>query len=120
VFDRHYRVLRTNQGAALVFARLVADSSAMPARPNVFAMLFDPRLVRPFVVDWERVARDLTARLHREALARPEDTELASLLRSLFEYPSVPESWRQPDFSIPSDPTLTLRFRRDDLMLTFL
>jgi transcriptional regulator with XRE-family HTH domain len=120
LFDRHYQILRTNQGATRVFGRLVADRDAMPANPNVFAMLFDPRLVRPFVIDWERVARLLTARLHREALARPEDSDIGALLRSLFEYPNVPESWRQPDFSIPSEPTLTLRFRRDDLDLAFL
>jgi len=120
LFDRHYQIQRTNQGAARTFTRLVADPTAMPARPNVFAMLFDPRLVRPFVVDWERVARILTARLHREALTRPDDTGVAALLRSLFEYPDVPESWRQPDFSIASEPTLTLRFQRNDLKLAFL
>ena len=32
----------------------------------------------------------------------------------------MPESWRQPDFSIPSEPTLTLRFQRNDLKLAFL
>src|SRR6516162_6285346 len=120
LFDRHYQIQRTNQGAARTYARLVADPTAMPARPNVFAMLFDPRLVRPFIVDWERVARILTARLHREALTRPDDTGVAALLRSLFEYPDVPESWRQPDFSIASEPTLTLRFQRNDLKLAFL
>lgn len=120
VLDRHYQVLRTNEGAARVFARLIADPGAMPAKPNVFSLLFDPRLVRPFVVDWEKVARGLTARLHREALARPGDADLAALLRSLFDYPGVPVAWRQPDFSIPSEPTLTLRFKRDVLELGFL
>jgi len=120
VLDRHYQVLRTNEGAARVFARFIADPGAMPERPNVFALLFDPRLMRPFVVGWEQVARGLTARLHREALAHPGDAGLAALVRSLFGYPDVPEAWCQPDFSIPSDPTLTLRFRRDQLELSFL
>jgi transcriptional regulator with XRE-family HTH domain len=120
VLDRHYQVLRTNEGAARIFARFIAEPGAMPATPNVFFLLFDPRLVRPFVVDWEHVARGLTARLHREALAHPGDADLAALLRSLFDFPGVPESWRQPDFSIPSDPTLTLRLRRDALDLGFL
>jgi transcriptional regulator with XRE-family HTH domain len=120
VLDRHYHVLRTNQGATQVFSRFVADPSALPTRLNAFAMLFDPRLLRPFVVEWEQVARAFTARLHRETLVRAGDTELAALLRSLFEYPDVPELWRQPDFTIPSDPTLTLRLRRDDLSLAFL
>jgi MmyB-like transcription regulator ligand binding domain len=80
VLDRHYQVLRTNEGAARIFARLIADP----------------------------------------ALARPGDADLAALLRSLFDYPGVPQGWRQPDFSVPSDPTLTLRFKRDVLELAFL
>ena len=120
VLDRHYDVLRTNDGAMRVLGRFIADPGAMPSVLNVFALLFDPRLARPFVNDWKRVAHDMVARLHRESLMRANDARLGSLLRSLFEYPDVPEAWRQPDFSAPSDPTLTLRLRRDDLELAFL
>jgi transcriptional regulator with XRE-family HTH domain len=120
VLDRRYQVLQTNKGATRLFARFIADPSAMPPRPNVFAMLFDPRLVRPFVVDWDHVARAVTARLHREALIRSGDSDIAALLRSLFEYPGVPGTWRRPDFSTPSEPTLTLRLRRDQLEVAFL
>jgi transcriptional regulator with XRE-family HTH domain len=120
LLDRRYDVLRTNEGATRVLGRFVADSSALPARVNVFPLLFDPRLARPFVVDWERIAHALVARLHRDTLSRPNDATLGALLRSLFEYPDVPEAWRQPDFSTGSDPTLTLRLKRDDFELTFL
>jgi len=120
VLDRHYSVLRTNGGGTRLLARFIADPSALGARPNAFAVLFDPRLARPFVVDWKRVAHAFVSRLHRETLAKPADAGLAALLRSLFEYPDVPEAWRQPDFSTPSDPTLTLRLKRDDLELAFL
>jgi transcriptional regulator with XRE-family HTH domain len=120
VLDRHYRVLRMNEGGARLLARFIADPGALGARPNVFAVLFDLRLARRFIVDWERVAHAMVSRLHRETLAKPSDAGLAALLRSLFEYPDVPETWRQPDFSVPSDPTLTLRLKRDDLELAFL
>ncbi len=119
LLDRRYDVTRTNRGAERLFAGLVADPAALGPVVNVFAMLFDPRLVRPYVVEWEGVAHALTARLHREALARP-DPALVALLRSLFDYPGVPESWRQPDFARPSDPTLTVRFERDGMRLSFL
>jgi MmyB-like transcription regulator ligand binding domain len=59
-------------------------------------------------------------RRDRAALAHPSDGELSALLLSLFDFPGVPESWRQPDFSIPSEPTLILRFRREALELAFL
>jgi transcriptional regulator with XRE-family HTH domain len=120
LLDRHYDVLRTSLGAARVLGHFMAEPTAMPARLNALAALFDPRLARPFVVDWERIAHALIARLYREALARPSDTGLGDLLRSLFEYPGVPESWRQPDFSAPNDPVLTLRLRKERLELAFL
>jgi hypothetical protein len=82
--------------------------------------LFDPRLSRPFVVDWERIARRLLSRLHRESLARPGDRQLAELVRALLAYPGVPESFRQPEFSERSEPSFTLRFHRGDLQLAFL
>jgi transcriptional regulator with XRE-family HTH domain len=120
VLDRGYDVLRVNDCGARLLSRFVAEPERMPARINVFHLLFDPRLVRPFVADWERVAHGMVARLHREALARASDTALGALLRVLLEYPGVPEAWRQPDFSTPSEPTLTVRLRRDELDLSFL
>ena len=120
VMDRCYNALRTNGAALSLLSRFVLDPSRMGAPPNLLRTLFDPQLARPFVVDWERVARALLSRAHREALAHPGDANLAALVRSLFEYPDVPESFRQPDFSSPSEPTLAFRVRRDDLELAFL
>jgi len=120
VLDRRYDVLRVNGGGARLLSKFIAEPSVLGARPNAFALLFDLRLARPFVVDWERVAHAMIARLHRETLARPGDAGLQALLRSLFEHAGVPESWRQPDFAAPNDATLTLRLRRDGLEVSFL
>lgn len=121
VMNRTYDVLRSNNGARRLLARLAAEPAALGEAPlNAFRLLFDPRLCRPFIVDWERTARLLVSRLHREALELPTHEGLAALCRSLFEYPGVPASWRQPDVSSPSEPTLTLRLRRDGLELAFL
>jgi transcriptional regulator with XRE-family HTH domain len=117
VVNRRYDILRANRAAQRMVSRFIAEPSALPT--NAFHLLFDPRAARRFVVDWERVAHALIARLHRESLARPSERDLAALVRSLFEYPDVPESWRQPDFSVPSEPTLGLRLRRDAFELAF-
>jgi transcriptional regulator with XRE-family HTH domain len=119
-FDRHYDVLRMNAGAARLLRRFVADPSVSATPPNVFLAVFDPRATRPFIVDWERVAHAMIARLHREVLARAGDAELASLLGTLLAFPGVPASWRQPDFSVPAEPVVTFRLRRDSLDLAFL
>ena len=120
VLNRRYDVLRVNDAGMKILGRFVVDPAALPEPLNVFALLFDPRLGRSFVVDWEKIAHAMVARLHREALASPEDGIAEQLLRMMMEYPGVPPSWRQPDFSVPSDPVFTLHLRRDDLSLGFL
>jgi transcriptional regulator with XRE-family HTH domain len=120
VLDRSYGILRTNQGALRLLATLVADPSALTFPMNLFQLLFDPRLARGAVVDWERTARALLSRLHRESLTRAGDVELADLVRSLESYPDVPPSVRHPDFSTPSEATLVLRLRTAEHEFAFL
>jgi transcriptional regulator with XRE-family HTH domain len=120
VLTRTYDVLRMNAGAARLLGRLVLDPSALGTPPNLLRALMDPRLTRPFVADWERTARMLLARIHRESLQHPSDGPLVALVEDLMAYPDIPESVRQPDLSLPSDATFTLRLRRDDLELAFL
>jgi transcriptional regulator with XRE-family HTH domain len=120
MLDSRYDVLRMNQGAARLLPNFIAEPAALPERLNAMVALFDPRLMRPYIVDWERIAHGLIARLHREALTRGDDGETANLLRSLLEYPGVPAAWRQPDFSSPNDPVLIIHLRRGELALGFL
>ncbi len=120
VLDRAYNVLRTNTAAMRIVGHFIAEPARLPARPNAFHLLFDPRLCRPFILDWERIARAMVARLHREVLASAGDAALAGLLHSLFEYPGVTEAWRQPDFSLPSEPVAAFRLKRDALEMAFL
>lgn len=120
VMDDHYDVVRMNGGAMRLLGAFVVDATALPPKLNVMRALFDPALVRPFVLDWERVARDIVARLHREVLHRGREDALSVLLDELLGYPEVPETWRQPDFSVRPDPTFQLRFERGPLRLAFL
>ena len=121
VLDRTFDVLRANGGATRLLARFVAVPEALGANTiNAYRLLFDPRLARPFIVDWAKVARTLVSRLHREVLLHPTNGALAEVLRSLFAFPDVPEAWRQPDFREPNEPSLIIRLQRDDLRLSFL
>jgi transcriptional regulator with XRE-family HTH domain len=120
VLDRCYNVLQRNDATRRLLSKIIADPSALPARPNLLHVLFDPRLARSAVVDWERTARTLGSRVHRESLARPGDAELAAVARSLFDHPDVPREFRQPDFSAPSEPTIVLRLRVEGMTLAFL
>jgi transcriptional regulator with XRE-family HTH domain len=120
VFDRKYDILRLNGGASRLLPCFVAEPEALQPPVNAMALLFDPRGVRPFVEDWPQTARAMLARLHREVLASGGDAELGALLHRLLELPGVPASWKQPDFGLPSEPTLPVRFRRDEMRVSFL
>jgi len=120
VFDRKYDIVRLNAGASCLLPRFVADGAALEPPVNAMVLLFDPRGARPFVEDWPQTARAMLARLHREVLASGGDAELGAVLNRILELPDVPASWKQPDFGIPSEPTLTVRLRRDDIRVAFL
>lgn len=112
-------VLRANRSARTIFAAFAADPAALGPTLDLFSLFFDPRLWRPFVVDWAHVAHAMIARLHREALLSG-DARLTALLDRLLGLPDVPAAWRQPDFSADSGPTLTFRLVRGALKVGFL
>jgi transcriptional regulator with XRE-family HTH domain len=120
VMNRHYDVVRYNRAAAQILARFIAEPAALGGAPNAMRMLFDPRQARPFICDWELTARTFLLRLQLEVIEHPGDSGLSDLLDELLDYPGVPESWRQPDFSVSIESTLPLRLRRPDLEVGFI
>lgn len=124
-----YRILRSNGAANRIFQRLVADPAHLAqlthpthaAAPlDMFSLLFDPALARPFVVDWPGLARRMLARLHRDTLGSQGDPRLVALLDKAMAYPGVQAAWRQPDFAQPVASTLEVWLQRDDLRLGFM
>ena len=119
VMNLAYDVLRTNDAAQTVFSHFVQDSSRLAAALNLYALVFDPQLARPFIQNWAAVGQHMAARLHREALARPNDARLGTLLDQVLAFSNVPPVWRQPDFSRASQPTFSLVLERGPLSLRF-
>ena len=101
VLNGRYDVVRTNQAAVAVLSRYVHEPSALTTPQNLLHAVFDPRLFRPYIENWEQLARVSIGQLQRDALARPSDSHVAELVRELFRYPNVPESFRQPDLEVP-------------------
>ena len=120
IMDRHYDVRQMNRGAEALFHRVIAEPSAATPPLNVIRAAFDHRLARPFIEDWERLARALLSRLYRESLERPSDEGLAGLVEELLSAPDIPAEWRQPEFATVSEPVLSVTFATGDLRLSFL
>jgi transcriptional regulator with XRE-family HTH domain len=119
VMNLAYDVLRTNDAAHTVFSHFVSDPAHLPTPLNLYALVFDPRLARPFIQNWPQVGQHMVARLHREALGRPNDGRLWALLERVLAFPDVPQAWRQPDFSHTAEPTFSLVLQRGPLVLRF-
>lgn len=119
VVDRCYNVLQMNQGASALIPLFVSDPAAVTLPLNLLYMLFDPRLARPFVQNWETLAGLLLSRVHQELLLRGDDPQLRALVDELLAFDDVPKDWRQPDFATGDDPVFMTRLTRDDTALAF-
>jgi transcriptional regulator with XRE-family HTH domain len=119
VLNAGYDIIRSNTAAQRIFSQFVAEPALLSEPLNLYALVFDPRLGRPFIHNWTQIAQHMMARLHREALSGSADGRLWHLLNQVCAYPDVPEAWRQPDFSEEIQPTLPLVLQRDALTLRF-
>jgi len=115
-----YRIVRRNCAASRLFELFVQEPALAVEPLDMFSLLFDPGLARPFVVEWEQLASKMLARLHREMLHSGGDSRLASLLDRALGFPGVNAQWRRPDFSTSIDSTLEVWLQRGDLRVGFM
>jgi len=108
VVDRHWTMVMANQAAGGLIHRLLGTPAEDAAPPNLIDLMLSPQCLRPFIVNWEEVASALIGRIHREALAGPEDPEADALLGRALSYPGIPHDWRRPNLELPLSPTLPL------------
>jgi transcriptional regulator with XRE-family HTH domain len=118
VMDRHWNIIKTNRSAPKFFG-LFVDLATSPAAGNVLRMIFHPEGIRPFITNWEKVARGLIQRVSREAVGGFIDQETKSLLNEILSYPEVPRSWQSLDLEMATLPIIPVEFRKDDLAFDF-
>jgi transcriptional regulator with XRE-family HTH domain len=95
VMDRHWNVLMTNDAAPRFFNCFI-DMAARKGPRNMLHLIFDPKGLRPFVADWDNVARSLLQRVCRESISHVIDDGTRRLLDELLAYPDVPRDWKLP------------------------
>ena len=72
VMDRYWNVLLTNEAAPRFFSCFI-DLSARPSPRNLLHLLFDPKGIRPFIANWDSLAKSLIQRIRREAVGHFSD-----------------------------------------------
>ena len=120
VLDRYWNVLQTNTAAPRFFNSFV-DISQRPQPRNLLHLMFDPAGMRPFVANWEEVARTLIQRVVREAVGRVVDEKSQDLVAALLAYPGTRPEWRtQHVRQAPSDlPVIPIRFFKGGETLSY-
>ena len=108
VLDRYWNVLMANDAAPRLFNCFV-DLDARPTPRNLLHLMFDPKGLRPFVVNWPETARGLLGRLSREALGHVIDEKTRAIFgRSYAAEPDVLVKQLANDEAIQAADTLLL------------
>jgi transcriptional regulator with XRE-family HTH domain len=120
VMDRHWNVLMTNDAAPRFFDCFI-DMASREGPRNMLRLIFDPQGMRPFVADWDTVARSLLQRVHRESVGHTVDAGTRLLLDELLAYPDVPRDWRthHGPSAAPTMPVIPIGFMSDGVVLRY-
>jgi transcriptional regulator with XRE-family HTH domain len=118
VMNCYWDIITINHASERLFSHLLDDfDNKQPA--NMLRMIFDPHGLRPYVVGWEELAKNLVQRVYRESLYGAEDETTQQLLRDLFAYPGVPADWRKTDLEVPQLPIVPVSFQKDNQLFRF-
>ncbi|HZS62213.1 MAG TPA: helix-turn-helix transcriptional regulator [Gemmatimonadaceae bacterium] len=107
VMSRQWDLLMVNQGAARVFGWIRGGPSA---ERNVIRQAFDPRGLRPYIVNWSEVAADMVRQLQSDVAAAPHDPRPRALLNEVLASPDLPaHGWADA----PANPLWHAHYRKD-------
>jgi transcriptional regulator with XRE-family HTH domain len=117
VMDRYWNVLMTNESAPRFFNCFI-DMSARQSPRNMLHLMFDPEGMRPFIANWEELAKGLFERVYRESVGRLIDEKTKELLAALLAYPDVKTEWKTRKAS-RALPVIPLSFVKGDKVLNY-
>jgi transcriptional regulator with XRE-family HTH domain len=117
VMDRYWNVLMSNEATPRFFSRFI-DVEARTAPRNLLHLMFDPGGMRPFIANWEDVAKSLFQRVYRESVGRVIDDKTRELLTALLAYPDVKAEWKNP-IVLSAVPVIPIGFAKGDGLLNY-
>lgn len=119
VVDHTWTVQMHNGPGVDLLEWLLDEDLAALEDSNHLRLLFDPDGIRPYVANFEQVARFLWDRLAEEIVLHPEDESLEELRRELRALGTVPDPLPDvPESDGP--PALPIHLRRDGVDLRLL
>ena len=124
VIDRYWNLLLTNQGSARLLSTFIDPDKlqslfCIEGKINLMRVVFDHQGLRPFIVNWEEVARHLLQRTYREANSSIESEQSALLFNELLSYPDASELWNTSSHSEQHTLLLTMHLKKSNLNWQF-
>src|SRR5512132_3785418 len=118
VIDGHWDVRMRNEGSARLL-KPFRDSYEMEAglADNAMHVVFHPRGLRQFMLNWDEFAGQLIQILHRDVAQGSRAA--AQLLDEIMTYPGLSAEWRLPRHSAASSPVMTMQLAKGDYRLAF-
>ena len=117
LLDRYWNVITTNAATPRFFGQFI-DMAARTGPRNILHLMFDPTGMRPFIPDWDRVARSLIDRVHREAVGLVIDGQTRKLLAELSAYAGS-DFGRRAKSGGEDLPMIPLSFKKDGVVLNY-
>jgi transcriptional regulator with XRE-family HTH domain len=120
VLDRYWNVIMTNDAAPAFFGRFI-DLDSRPKPRNLLHLMFDAKGMRPFIANWEALARSLFQRVYRESVGRVLDEKTRGLIAELLAYPDVQADWTRPEGypAASNQPVIPVSFIKDRVTLSY-
>jgi MmyB-like transcription regulator ligand binding domain len=118
VIDGRWDVRIRNQASGRLFKGFwEAYEMEAGLADNAMHVVFHPKGLRQFIVNWDEFAGQMIQILHREVA---QGSRVASqLLGEIMTYPGLPAEWRLPRSSAASSPVMTMQLRKGELRLAF-
>ena len=110
VLDGSWNILRVNRGGLRMLGWLLEQPPPAEVAANAMRILFHPRGLRPFILNWEDLAAAMIERLHREV----SHGAARALLDEILSYPDVPHRFARPRLGEVPEVVLTLHLRKGE------
>jgi transcriptional regulator with XRE-family HTH domain len=110
VLDGSWNVLRVNRGGMRILGWLMDQPPPPEVAGNAMRLLFHPRGLRAYVVNWEDLAGAMVERLHREVSLGAS----RALLDEILAYPDMPRRFVRPRLGEPPQVVLSLHLRKGE------
>jgi hypothetical protein len=114
VLSRHWDLVIRNRASERVFGWLMRGRTR---HANIMRSVFDDNGLRPLIVNWNEVARDMLEHLHNQVQHTPTDLVALALQREMLASPNVPP--RSAGARRGPAPLLTAIYARDGRQLRF-